>query len=922
MSSMVAAIEKMVYRFGKDLNEGSAAMRNLLGGKGANLCEMSEIGLNVPPGFIVSTQACKQFYKNNQTLPPELEPQIIEALKALEKNLGKGFGNPDNPLLVSVRSGARVSMPGMMDTVLNLGLNDKTLLGLAKASNNKRFALDSYRRFIHMYGNVVLNIPHYKFENLIEECKQKHNKKLDTELQEAQLEELVEQYKALVEQDSKPFPQEPIEQLRQATCAVFKSWLSPRAKTYRKLNDIPEAWGTAVTIQAMAFGNMGEDCLTGVAFTRNPSNGEDYLYGEFLLNAQGEDVVAGVRTPQPISEQALISIQNNSVQNSRNAAPVSLEKSKPKIFAELMAVRGILEKHYRDMQDIEFTVEKDKLFLLQTRAGKRTAQAAVRIACDMLERGQITQEEAIMHIEPQSLNQLLHARLDPNAEKKLLTRALPASPGAACGVIVFSADEAEDKARNGQDVLLVRTETSPEDIHGMHAAKGILTARGGMTSHAAVVARGMGRACVCGASEIVIDIENKAMHVKNVKLNEGDFLSIDGAKGEVYIGKVEMILPELDQYFHRMMGWCDKARRMAIRANADTEKDAQLARNFGAEGIGLCRTEHMFFEGERITDMRAMILAQTPQEREAALAKLLPMQRLDFVKIFKAMDNLPVTIRLLDPPLHEFLPHSEADLQALVESLKPELTLSLSEAKARTARLKESNPMLGHRGARLLATYPEICRMQARAIFEAIIIARKQGVKPLCEIMLPLIATKEEFDRLSEIVRACAEEVQKEKKTEKIQYKIGTMVELPRAALLAEEIAESAEFFSFGTNDLTQTVWGISRDDAGSFLQEYERLGFIPHDPFTTIDRRGVGALIELAVKKGRKARPDIKLGICGEHGGDPRSIAFCEEQGLDYVSCSPYRVAIARLAAAQAAIMESKQNTTQHEKTPHQQEA
>ena len=904
-------------------------MRNLLGGKGANLCEMAEIGLNVPPGFIVSTEVCKKFYKNKQTLPPELEPQMLEALEGLETNLGKKFGDVDNPLLVSVRSGARVSMPGMMDTVLNLGLNDKTLLGLAKVSSNKRFALDSYRRFIHMYGNVVLNIPHYKFENLIEECKQKYNKNLDTDLQEIHLIELVEKYKKLVAQDSLPFPQNPIEQLKQAIAAVFKSWLSPRAKTYRKLNNIPEAWGTAVTIQAMAFGNMGEDCLTGVAFTRNPSNGEDYLYGEFLLNAQGEDVVSGIRTPQPISEQAKKQshIERNSAHSSMPEV-VSLEKSKPKIFAELMAVRSILEKHYRDMQDIEFTVEKNKLFLLQTRAGKRTAQAAVRIACDMLERKQITQEEALMHIEPQSLNQLLHARLDPKATKKLLTRALPASPGAACGVIVFSANDAEDKARNGQDVLLVRTETSPEDIHGMHAAKGILTARGGMTSHAAVVARGMGRACVCGASELVIDLENKELHVRGVTLKEGDAISIDGAKGEVYIGKVDMILPELDKYFHTMMTWCDKARRMDVRANADTEEDAKLARSFGAQGIGLCRTEHMFFEGERITDMRAMILAQTSLEREAALAKLLPMQRQDFVKIFKVMDNLPVTIRLLDPPLHEFLPHSDADLKALVESLKPELKLSLAEAKARTARLKESNPMLGHRGARLLATYPEICRMQARAIFEAIIIARESGGNPICEIMIPLIATKEEFDNLSAIVKTCAEKVRKEKKCQKIEYKIGTMVELPRAALIADEIAESAEFFSFGTNDLTQTVWGISRDDAGSFLQEYERLGFIPHDPFTTIDRRGVGAMIELAVNKGRKTRADIKLGICGEHGGDPRSIAFCEEQGLDYVSCSPYRIAIARLAAAQAAIVINKarkgiaESNKLHKKTPQQQSA
>lgn len=881
-------------------------MRNLLGGKGANLCEMAEIGLNVPPGFIISTETCKQFYQNEQKLPDALEAQLLNALDGLEKTMGKKLGDAKNPLLVSVRSGARVSMPGMMDTVLNLGLNDTTLQGLAKASNNKRFALDSYRRFIHMYGNVVLNIQHYKFETLLEECKQKYDKTLDTELEETHLAELIEQYKELVIQESKqPFPQKPLEQLREATCAVFKSWLSPRAKTYRKLNKIPEHWGTAVTIQAMAFGNMGADCMTGVAFTRNPSTGDNYLYGEFLLDAQGEDVVAGVRTPQPLSEQS-----RQQSHNQHQQPLPSLEQSHPQIFSELMEVRSLLEKHYRDMQDIEFTVEKNRLFLLQTRAGKRTAQAAIRIACDMLDCGQITQEEAIMHIEPQSLDQLLHARLDPQAEKNLLTRALPASPGAACGQIVFTADEAEERTRNGQEVLLVRVETSPEDIHGMHAAQGILTARGGMTSHAAVVARGMGRACVCGASELIIDAENKTLNIKGKTIKDGEFLSIDGAKGEVYLGKVAMILPELDDYFHRLMEWCDQTRRMRVRANADREEDAKLARAFGAEGIGLCRTEHMFFEGERITAMRAMILAQTREERENALAKLLPMQRGDFVKIFKAMDGLPVTIRLLDPPLHEFLPHSEADLRVLVESLKPELELSLAEARARTARLKESNPMLGHRGARLLATYPEICAMQSRAIFEAAIEARSQGTKPLCEIMLPLIATKAEFDKLEGIIRKTAQKVMQERNSEKINFQIGTMVELPRAALLANEIAESAQFFSFGTNDLTQTVWGISRDDAGSFLQEYERLGFIAHDPFTTIDQQGVGALISLAVERGRATRSDIKLGICGEHGGDPRSITFCEKQGLDYVSCSPYRIAIARLAAAQAVIIKRKTNT------------
>ncbi len=646
--------------------------------------------------------------------------------------------------------------------------------------------------------------------------------------------------------------------------------------------------------------------MTGVAFTRNPSSGENCLYGEFLENAQGEDVVAGTRTPQPISEQ---SRPQGSPSGNRERAP-SLEQSHPRIFQELLQVRGILEHHYRDMQDIEFTVEKNELFLLQTRNGKRTAQAAVKIACDLLDEGHITQEEALLHIEPQSLDQLLHARLDPKATKTLFTRGLPASPGAACGQISFSADDAEERTRNGQEVVLVRLETSPEDIHGMHAAKGILTARGGMTSHAAVVARGMGRACVCGASEMVIDATNKTLSVGETTLNEGDFLSIDGAKGEVYLGKVSMILPELDETFHRLMGWCDEARRMRVRANADTAEDAKLARAFGAEGIGLCRTEHMFFDGERITAMRAMILALSREEREAALARLLPMQREDFVEIFTAMDGLPVTIRLLDPPLHEFLPHNDEDLRALVESLGSMnlgSMLSLEEARLRTARLQESNPMLGHRGARLLATYPEICVMQSRAIFEAALLARARGIEPVCEIMLPLIATRAEFDRLRAVVRQTAEQVWKEKDATPLDWRIGTMIELPRAALLADEIASSAEFFSFGTNDLTQTVWGISRDDAGNFLQEYERLGFIAHDPFTTLDRAGVGALMALAVERGLGANAGLKLGICGEHGGDPRSIAFCEGLGLDYVSCSPYRVAIARLSAAQAAIAERK---------------
>ncbi len=912
---------KWIYHFGKNHNEGSAEMRNLLGGKGANLCEMAEIGLNVPPGFIVSTEACQEFYKTN-TLPQSLVSQLAPALATLETQINKKLGDTKNPLLVSVRSGARVSMPGMMDTVLNLGLNDKTLEGLAQESNNKRFALDSYRRFIHMFGNVVLNVPHYQFESTLDDLKRQHKVDLDTDLSETHLQQLIAQYKTLVsEKAALPFPQNPLDQLQQALKAVFQSWLSPRAKTYRKLNNIPERWGTAVTIQAMAFGNMGNDCMTGVAFTRNPANGENYLYGEFLENAQGEDVVAGIRTPQPISEpsqQKNIPSRHNTV-----AALPSLERSHPRIFQELLQVRDILERHYRDMQDIEFTVEKGLLFLLQTRSGKRTAQAAVKIACDLLDEGHISQEEALLHIEPQSLDQLLHARLDPKAAKTLLTRGLPASPGAACGQIAFSADEAEERTRNGQEVVLVRLETSPEDIHGMHAAKGILTARGGMTSHAAVVARGMGRACVCGASDLVIDAVNKTLSVGETTLSEGDFLSIDGAKGEVYLGKVSMILPELDATFHRLMGWCDEARRMRVRANADTAEDATLARAFGAEGIGLCRTEHMFFDGERITAMRAMILALSHEEREAALARLLPMQREDFVGIFTAMDGLPVTIRLLDPPLHEFLPHNDEGLRALVESLAPTLTLSLEDARVRTARLQESNPMLGHRGARLLATYPEICVMQSRAIFEAAFLARERGVLPVCEIMLPLIATKAEFDRLCSVVRCTAEEVWREKEAlssgtepfEPLDWRIGTMVELPRAALLADEIAKSAEFFSFGTNDLTQTVWGISRDDAGSFLQEYERLGFLSHDPFTTLDRAGVGALMSLAVERGLRSNKALKLGICGEHGGDPRSIAFCEELGLDYVSCSPYRVAIARLAAAQATIAERKKREKEKQK-------
>ena len=899
---------KRIYHFGKDHNEGSAQMRDLLGGKGANLCEMAEIGLNVPPGFIVSTQACQEFYKTN-TLPESLVAQLPHALATLEAQLEKKLGDTNNPLLVSVRSGARVSMPGMMDTVLNLGLNDKTLVGLAQKSNNKKFALDSYRRFIHMFANVVLDVPHYQFEAALDDLKRQNNVLLDTDLSEAQLQQLISQYKTLVEQNAPlPFPQDPLEQLQQALKAVFLSWLSPRAKTYRKLNNIPEHWGTAVTVQAMAFGNMGNDCMTGVAFTRNPATGENCLYGEFLENAQGEDVVAGTRTPQPISEQS----RQQRTPPSGKERPPSLEQSHPRIFGELLQVRDILERHYHDMQDIEFTVEKNRLFLLQTRSGKRTAQAAVKIACDLLDEGHITQEEALLHIEPQSLDQLLHARLDPKAKKTLLTRGLPASPGAACGQIAFSADEAEERTRNGQEVLLVRLETSPEDIHGMHAAKGILTARGGMTSHAAVVARGMGRACVCGASELVIDVANRTLNVGETVLSEGDFISIDGAKGEVYLGKVSMILPELDSSFHRLMGWCDKARRMGVRANADTAQDAKLARAFGAEGIGLCRTEHMFFDGERITAMRAMILALSREEREAALARLLPMQREDFVEIFTEMDGLPVTIRLLDPPLHEFLPHNDADLCALVEGLAPYLSLSLEEAQLRTARLQESNPMLGHRGARLLATYPEICVMQSRAIFEAAFLVRARGVDPVCEIMLPLIATKAEFDRLRSVVQRTAEEVWREEsvrlpEAKPLDWRIGTMVELPRAALLADEIAESAEFFSFGTNDLTQTVWGISRDDAGSFLQEYERLGFIAHDPFTTLDRAGVGALMSMATERGKRSNGELKLGICGEHGGDPRSIAFCEELGLDYVSCSPYRVAIARLAAAQATIAERK---------------
>ncbi len=890
---------RWVYSFGDGKAEGKAEMKNLLGGKGANLAEMSNLGLPVPPGFTITTEVCTHFYANNKTYPRELRAEVEAALAQLEQRIGFKFGDAGNPLLVSVRSGARASMPGMMDTVLNLGLNDRTIEGLARRSGDRRFAFDSYRRFIQMYGQVVLGVDHHHFEDLLENAKLDLGVTLDTELAADDWQEVVAGFKEVVQRElGKPFPQDPQEQLWGAIGAVFGSWMNQRAITYRRLHDIPAEWGTAVNIQAMVFGNMGEDCATGVAFTRNPSTGANEFYGEYLVNAQGEDVVAGIRTPQHLT------LAGKKANKSQLPA---MEEVMPGVFGELAKVRDVLEKHYRDMQDVEFTVQQGKLYMLQTRTGKRTAPAALKIAVDMAQSGLIDKAEAIRRIEPDSLDQLLHPTLDPKAPKTVLARGLPASPGAASGIIVFSADEAQARAEKKEAVILVRIETSPEDIHGMHAAKGILTARGGMTSHAAVVARGMGRACVAGAGELRIDYRAGTITVREHVLKVGDVITINGSTGEVMLGEVPTMQPELSGDFATLMQWADEVRTMGVRANADTPLDARTARRFGAEGIGLCRTEHMFFDEHRIIAVREMILADDAEGRRRALAKILPMQRQDFIEIFRIMKGLPVTIRLLDPPLHEFLPKTDKEMQELVGATGKDIGAIRHRAQA----LHESNPMLGHRGCRLAITGPEIYEMQARAIFEAAAaVIKETGEKVEPEIMIPLIATKKELDILKEMIDRIGSAVMKEVGIT-VPYLVGTMIELPRAVLRAGEIAETAEFFSFGTNDLTQTCFGLSRDDAGSFLGAYQRAGIFEHDPFMTIDRDGVGELMRIGVERGRKTRKTLKLGICGEHGGDPASVRFCQEIGLDYVSCSPYRVPIARLAAAQAALSRQPIETT-----------
>jgi pyruvate,orthophosphate dikinase len=880
-----------VYSFGNGKAEGRADMKNLLGGKGANLAEMSNLGLPVPPGFTITTEVCSHFYAHGEAYPKELEKTVDAALAQVGKIAGGMLGDAGKPLLVSVRSGARVSMPGMMDTVLNLGLNPATVEGLAKLTGNPRFAYDSYRRFVHMYSSVVLEVEHAVFEEIIESEKESKGIDLDTELDANDLKHIAELYKAEVKKRlGRPFPDDVREQLWGAIGAVFGSWKSHRAQTYRKLHNIPDDWGTAVNVQAMVFGNRGETSATGVAFTRDPATGEKVLFGEFLVNAQGEDVVAGIRTPQPISKI---------VRERTGGRKPSMEEAMPASYAELKAIGEKLEAHYRDMQDVEFTVQEGKLFMLQTRSGKRTAESALKIAVDMVGEGLIDKETAVARVDPQALDQLLHPTLDPDAPKECIAVGLAASPGAATGEIVFTAEEAEKLAAESKSVILVRVETSPEDIHGMHAAKGILTARGGMTSHAAVVARGMGRPCVSGAGTLKIDAARGTLSVGTTTLKRGDILTIDGATGQVFKGRVPMRQPELTGDFSTLMGWADSIRKLKVRANADTPDDAITARRFGAEGIGLCRTEHMFFEANRIVAVRQMILADAIDDRKAALAKLLPMQRGDFEAIFKAMEGLPVTIRLLDPPLHEFLPQKEEDIAEVARAAGGDP----AKLRARAIALHEANPMLGHRGCRLGITFPEIYEMQARAIFEAAAHVGKAGGKPVeLEIMIPLVGFKSELDTLKSRIDAVADAIRKE--GGKVPaYLVGTMIELPRAALRAGEIAQTAEFFSFGTNDLTQTTLGVSRDDAGTFLTEYLARGLIARDPFVSIDRDGVGELVKIAAERGRATRRKLKLGICGEHGGDPDSIRFCHEAGLDYVSCSPFRVPVARLAAAQAAL-------------------
>lgn len=875
---------KYVYKF----DEGRATMKNLLGGKGANLAEMKHIGLPVPPGFTVTTEACARYYKEGGKIPEEILEQVFEALKDLEETTGKKFGSPENPLLVSVRSGAPISMPGMMDTILNLGLNDTTVEGLARSTGDRRFAYDCYRRFIQMFGDVVLNVEHGKFEEIISAVKSKRGLKYDTELTAQDWQEVVESYKNLiVKETGREFPQDPKEQLVMAIDAVFRSWNNQRAIVYRKINKIPDDLGTAVNVQAMVFGNMGEDSGTGVAFTRNPSTGEKAIYGEFLLNAQGEDVVAGIRTPKSIKE---------------------LETLMPDVYDQFKNVCSLLERHYRDMQDIEFTVEKGKLYLLQTRSGKRTAEAAVKIAVDMVKEGLISKEEAVLRVSPEHVSSLLHRRIDPNAKVEVIAKGLPASPGAASGQVVFSPDEAETLGQQGYKVILVRTETTPDDIHGIVMAQGVLTSRGGMTSHAAVVARGMGKPCVCGCEALSIDYKNEEFRVGDIVVKKGDLISIDGSTGKVILGEVPMIDPALSEEFRELLEWADEIRRLSVRANADTPQDAKLARDFGAEGIGLCRTEHMFMGQDRLPIVQEMIMATTREEREKALEKLLVFQRQDFEGILEAMHDLPVTIRLLDPPLHEFLPDAD-ELKEEIAQLKAKGDMDGVKAKEEMLKkvnaLKEFNPMLGFRGCRLGILYPEIYEMQVRAIFLAACNLAKKGVKVLPEVEIPLVGNVNELKLMRELVEKVASEVM-EKEGVKVEYSIGTMIEVPRACVTADEIAEQADFFSFGTNDLTQTTFGFSRDDAeAKFLPHYIDQKILPEDPFIVLDRKGVGTLMKTAVELGRNTKPDLTIGICGEHGGEPNSIEFCHEIGLDYVSCSPYRVPIARLAAAHAVLKE-----------------
>jgi len=884
-------MSKWVYSFGDGVADGRSDMKNLLGGKGANLAEMASLGLPVPPGLTITTEVCTYYYENGRQYPAELEAQVDAAIAAIEASAGAVFGDKENPLLVSVRSGARVSMPGMMDTVLNLGLNDETVEGLAAGSGNASFAWDSYRRFIQMYSDVVLGVDHYHFEELIEYHKEEKGVDLDTDLDADDWKSLAAAFKAKTEEElGAPFPQDVRKQLWGAIGAVFGSWHIDRAKVYRKLNNIPESWGTAVNVQAMVFGNMGDTSATGVAFTRDPSTGENEFYGEYLINAQGEDVVAGIRTPQNLTIRA---------REAAGSRAPSMEEAMPEVFSQLADVFTKLEQHYRDMQDIEFTVQRGKLWMLQTRSGKRTAKAALKIAVDMVADGLIDEKTAVMRVEPGALDQLLHPTLDPDAPRDIYSRGLPASPGAAAGAAVFDSDEAEAWARDGKDVVLCRTETSPEDIHGMHAARGVLTARGGMTSHAAVVARGMGTPCVSGAGQIRIDAKAGVMTCMGREIKKGDLITIDGSTGEVMVGAVKTLQPELAGDFAALMKWADSYRSMQVRTNSDTPADTETAREFGAEGIGLCRTEHMFFEGERIIAVRQMILSEDVAGRKEALEKLLPMQRSDFAEIFKIMRGLPVTIRLLDPPLHEFLPREQDEFDDVAAAIGCDVAV----LQRRASDLHEFNPMLGHRGCRLGITYPEIYEMQARAIFEAAIAVEKEtGDTVVPEIMIPLVATEKELATLRRHVEAVAKDVFKES-GHTVDYMVGTMIELPRAALCADKIANAADFFSFGTNDLTQTAIGISRDDAARFLEQYVKDDIFAQDPFVSIDQEGVGELVKLGAERGRSTKPDLKLGICGEHGGDPASVEFCHNVGLDYVSCSPFRVPIARLAAAQAAL-------------------